>query len=173
MGFGNVGGVVIEPLKFVDLLAEVADPGQQGIGIVVENGDGVLGGLEQLGGVGGSLVFGFECFLPVRFELGALDLPYLEAEQVELLGVGLFIDDEGGLCGFQRRAPGEQAAEIGDRCLDTGEGVQQGELTGRMKQRLMIMRAVHVDQPIADSRQSVQGRRAQGPVHPTARRAGP
>ena len=47
----------------------------------------------------------------LRLKAGAGNFVGLKAEQVELLGIGLLIDDQGGLLGFECGAAADESAK--------------------------------------------------------------
>jgi hypothetical protein len=73
----------------------------------------------------------------------------LKAQQVQLLRVGAFIDDERGLLLLQLARLAHQRREAFAQRGQTGEGVQNVQLAGRMQERLMLVRPVHIDQFLA------------------------
>ena len=92
----------------------------------------------------------FEFRLLVRLELGGLDFADLKAQQVQLAGVRIFIDDQ---LGFLR---GQGSPQIDERCevvplfSKPAVSVKYLELPRGLEQRLVVVRAVDVHQPFAD-----------------------
>ncbi len=86
----------------------------------------------------------------VRLEAGGGDLVGLKAEQVELLGVGLLVHDQRGLLRFQGGAAADEFGEGLAVGVQAAEGIEDGELPGRVEQGLVIVRAVDVHQPFAE-----------------------
>src|SRR6185312_7989369 len=83
----------------------------------------------------------------------------LKAQQIQLLRVSLFIHDERRFLIFQNRTPPHQFTERLALALQFTERIQNQKLLGRIEQRLMVVRAVHVHQPFADGREHAQRRR--------------
>ncbi len=80
----------------------------------------------------------------------------LKAQQVQLLRVGAFIDDERGLLFLQLARLAHQGGQLFARRRQTGKGVQNVQLPGRMQERLMVVRPVHIDQFLAQGGQHLQ-----------------
>jgi predicted lysophospholipase L1 biosynthesis ABC-type transport system permease subunit len=94
-----------------------------------------------------------------RLEARSLNLAGLKAEQVKLLGIGLLINDQRGLLGVERGAPADEVREGLALGIEVSKGVQDRKLAGGMQQRLVLVRAVDIHQPLAQGGQDVQCRR--------------
>ena len=136
MGDEEVLSGGVEPGQFLERAAQMAGMGEDGFVAAVEQAGGGLTDFLKSGGVAGPLVFPvqFEFFL--WLEAGVGNLLDLEPEPVELAGVGLFIDHQGGFVGFEPGTFGDEVCE-GLACgMKIAEGVKDGELSGRMEERL-------------------------------------
>jgi len=150
-------GVRIELSQFLERATEGSGQVQNRLLVVVEQADGSLAEFQQFGTVAGSLVFVFELGFFIGLEAGTGDLCDLETEQIELSRVGLLIDDEVGFGVFELGALLEEAAELGPGLFEIAEGVEDGELPGRMKEGLVIVGTMDIDQPLPDRCQGGEG----------------
>ena len=140
----------IDAVNFLKQTAHRAELREEGIVVLAEQIDRTLGELEQAGAVAGAVKFlcerGF--LIGVKFRGG--DLGGLVAEEFELLRVGAFVDDERGFFGRERGAAADELREVFARRDEAGEGVEDRELARGVEERLVIVRAVHVHEPLAD-----------------------
>lgn len=150
-------GVGIEAGKVGEEAAEAAEAGQEGVLLVGEGGGGGLGEFEDPGSVGGALVIGGEGLVLAGLEMGSADLVGLVAEEIELPGVGLFVDHEGGLLGFEGEPAGVEGGEGGAGFLEVSEGVKDGKLAGWLEEGLMFVGAVEVHQEGTEGGEGGQG----------------
>src|SRR2546421_12991153 len=90
-------------------------------------------------------------------QFGASDLAHLETEQIKLLRVSLFIDNQRRLLLLQSGAPADQPCESLARRTQVPEGVEDAQLFCGVEQRLMVVRAMNIDQPLAQRAEDVQG----------------
>lgn len=137
-------------MDFVEQTADSAELGEEGIVVFTEQIKCALGKLEQARAVAGAVEFLFERGLFIGVEFGGGDFGGLVAEEFELLRVGAVVDDERGLFGFEFGAAADELGEefaLGD---EAAEGIENGELPRGMQERLVIVRAVHIDEPLAD-----------------------
>lgn len=93
----------------------------------------------------------------VGMKFGGFDFVGLKAEQIELLGVGLVIDDEAGFFGFEGEAVAEEFGEKMALWFESAEGIEDGQLFGGVKEGLMIVGSVDIDEPIADGGEGLEG----------------
>ena len=114
------------------------------------------GEFDQSGGVAGQPVIPFEFRLLVRPQIGGGDFADLMAEQIELLRVGFFVHDQGSLFGFERPAAAGKGGKVLTQRIEAAEGIENGELPGGVQQRLMVVRAVNVHEPLAERAEHVQ-----------------
>ena len=70
-----------------------------------------------------------------------------------MLRVSFFVHDQRGLFGFQRGTAAHHSAKRGAVIFQSAKGIENGQLFGRVQQRLMIVRTVHVHQPFAEGGQ--------------------
>ena len=78
-----------------------------------------------------------------------------------MLRVSLFVHDERGLLSFQHSTTRHEFTKRCALFLQSTERIEDGELLGGMKKRLMIVRPVHVHEPLTDAGENIQrGRRA-------------
>ena len=75
-----------------------------------------------------------------------------------MLRIGLFIHDQRGLLGFEGGAAADEFGKGLALGVQVAEGVQDGELAGGVEERLVLVRAVDVHQPLAEGGEDVQGR---------------
>ena len=80
----------------------------------------------------------------------------LETQEVQLPGIGLFIDNQRGLLIFQIISPADQAGECVAGWIEAGKGVENVQLFGGMKEGLVFVRPVHIDQFAAHGGQHLQ-----------------
>ena len=131
---------------------------EDGTVVLAQEAKRALTEFEQAGRVAGALVIGFDLFVLAGLELGALDLAHLEAQQVELLGVSFFIDDECGFLCLQFRAGLDERGKLSALRLQLSERVENGELPRGLEKRLVLVRPVHVHEPLAERGQRGQSR---------------
>ena len=121
-------------------------------------------GLDQLDktrGVAGAGVIRFHLRFFAGNEFCAGDFLYLEAEQVELLRVSAFVDDQLAFLAEQVGAAGNFLGEGGARFGEFAISVENIELLGGVEERLMIVGAVHIDEHFAErSKNRERGGRA-------------
>jgi hypothetical protein len=70
----------------------------------------------------------------------------------------MFVHDEGGFPGFEGGQPTEGIGAGNQLAGMVPEGVEDGQLPRGMKERLMVVRAVHVHEPFAESGQGLEER---------------
>jgi hypothetical protein len=130
---------------------------EEGIVVIGEEAEGALGEFDEAGGVEGAGMFSGEGFLFIGLEAGIVDFADLEAEQVELAGVGLVIDDEMGAGGDEGGALVEEVGEGGAPGIEIGEGVEDGELSCGLEEGLVFVGAVEVDELFAEGGEGGEG----------------
>ncbi len=130
---------------------------EEGIVVIGKKAEGALGEFGEAGGVQGAGMFSGEGFLFIGLEPGIVDFADLEAEEIELAGVGLVIDDELGAGGEEIGALLEKLGEGGASRVEVGEGVEDGELAGGLEEGLMFVRAVEVDELFAEGGEGGEG----------------
>src|SRR5688572_20904813 len=79
------------------------------------------------------------------------------AKEVELLGVGFFVDDKRGFFGGQTGALGVGLCSAGTKVIEPAVGVEDGELAGGTEKGLMIVRAVNIDEAFAERGKNREG----------------
>src|SRR6185436_20925848 len=83
----------------------------------------------------------------------------LKAQQIELLSICSLVHDEVCLRFFQACAEAQSLRESLALRLAFGESIEQIELAGRLQEGLVLVRAVNVYQPLADSSERRKCRR--------------
>jgi hypothetical protein len=151
-----VGGG-IQAREFLEEATEGTGLGEDGGVILAEDAEGGLAELEEAGSVLGALVLVFDFSLLVGTELGGGDFLDLKAEEIELLSVGLFVDDERGLLGGEGDAFAQLVTEGGHLGLEAAKGVEDGELPGGLEEGLVVMGPMNVDQGIAELGEDREG----------------
>ena len=154
----EVRGRGIHAVKFRQHPADDAGLREQGILILAQGVERGLAQLQQFGGVAGALKILLHAQIFTGLKPRAGNLLYLKAQQVQLLGIGPFIYDEQGFFRLQRGAAPDQFTKSGTILFQAPEGIEDGELFGGMQQGLVIVRAVHVHQPLADGGERGEGR---------------
>lgn len=152
-------GAGIESGELMQGPSDAAQAGEKRVVVVAQTGRGALGEFEETGRVGGALVFGGERFLLTGLEPGIADLVDLEAEEVELSGVGLFVDHEGSLLGGQGCPATMQLGECLPLGSEAAEGIEDQELPGGMEQGLVFVRSMEIDKEGTQEPESREGRR--------------
>ena len=76
-----------------------------------------------------------------------------------MLGEDLLVHNQRGPLGFERRAATDQPGECFAGGMQGAEGVQDGQLSWGVEQRLVIVGAVDIDQTFAERAQRLQCRR--------------
>ena len=152
------GGRGIDSLQFLQGAADDAGLGEEGGFVLAQQAERGLAELEQFGGVAGAAVVLLDLRFFLRLEAGGGNFAGLKAEQVELLRIGLFIHDQGGLLGFEGGAAADEVGEGLALGIQVSKGVQDGELAGGMQERLVLVRAVDVHQPLAQGGEDSQRR---------------
>ena len=149
------GGV--NALDFVEQTADSTELVEEGLIFLAEEIDGALGELEEAGAVAGAMKFLFEGGFLVGLQAGGGHFGDLVAEEIELLCVSAVVDDESSLGGLKFGATAEQAGELIALGSESGKGVEDGELAGRVEEGLVIVRSVHVHKPLADGGEKGEG----------------
>ena len=108
-------------------------------------------------GVAGALVFGLDQFFFAGLQLGRSDFAGLEAQKIELLGIGFFIHDERGFFVFQSGAASHKCGKGVAAGGQIAEGVEDGELFGGVEEGLMVVGAVDVHEPFAERGEDGEG----------------
>ena len=98
-----------------------------------EAGEGGLSEFDEASGVAGASVIGFDLRFFAGNELCAGDFLYLEAEEVELLRVGAFIDDEFAFLAEEVGAAGNFLGKGGAGFGEFAVGVEDVELLAGME----------------------------------------
>ena len=112
--------------------------------------------LQQFCRVGGALIILFDGFIFAGLQTRGGNFVHLETQEVQLLRVGFLVHNERRLLICQLTAAVNQFGKSATFLCQTAKSIQNGKLSGRVKQRLMIVRTVNVHQPFADGRQRVQ-----------------
>ena len=157
VGLRERRGGGVDAVDFLEEAADGAELGEEGVVVFAEEVDGALGELEEAGAVAGAVEFLFEGDFFVGVELGGGDLGGLVAEEFELLGVGAVVDDEAGFFGGEGGAAAAELAEVFALGEQAAEGVENGELAGGVEQGLVVVGAVHIDEPLADGAEERKG----------------
>ena len=147
------------PLQFGQQPPHHPALGQQGVFAFRQPVQRRLAQLEQSRRVAGAVEFLRHRLFLLRLQPRRRNLLYLEPQQIELLRIRLLIHHQRGLFAFQRVAPPDQPAKRLAFRLQPAKRVQNQQLPGRMQQRLMIVRPMHIYQPFADAAQRRQGSR--------------
>jgi hypothetical protein len=144
VGGGERGGGWIHPLQFLEQPPDGAGLLEQTRLVLAELVQRGLAELQQPRGIAGALVLGGETLLLVRGGAGFGDFADLKAQQVELLRVGPLVHDQRGLFRLQVSPAADHAGKGVAGGLEAAEGVENGELAGRVEERLVVVRAVDV-----------------------------
>lgn len=147
------GGWVQGGVKARELLEGTTDGGHaldEGIVVIGEQGEEVAGELEDAGRVVGPGVVGREGFFLPGLETSHLDFGYLVSEEVALPFDGGGISDEGIEVVAQAVALVDGVGEGTAKGGEAGEGVEDGKLSSGFEERLMVVGAVQVDEPLAE-----------------------
>ena len=115
--------------------------------------------LQQLGCVVGPAIILFRLFFLFGLESGRGDFVRLKAQHLDLLSISTFVHHQRGLLLFNRRPPTHHFGEGIALAFQLAECVQDGQLLGRVQQRLVLVRSMDIHQPFAYRGQHVQGRR--------------
>lgn len=113
--------------------------------------------MQESGGIAGTIKFGFDGFFFVGLEPGGGNFLDLKAEEIELLLVGFFIDDEGRFFFGEGGAALEQGAELSALGGQVAVGIENAELAGGLEERLVVVGPVHIDEPFADGTEDAEG----------------
>jgi hypothetical protein len=143
-------------VQLLQRAAERAGLGKQRAVILAQQIQGRLAELQEFGGIAGAAVVLLDLSLFLRQQAGGGDFVDLEAKQIKLLRVGLFIDDERGLLGLDGSLAADQPGKRFPFGIEAAERVEDGELFGRMQQRLMLVRAVDIDQRLTEGGENAE-----------------
>ena len=105
---------------------------------------------NEPGGVAGAAVFGFELGFFAGNEFGAGNLFDLKAQEIELLCISAFVDNEFAFLAQKIGATRDFFREGGTCFSEFTVGIEDIELPRSVEQRLVIVRAVHVDEHFAE-----------------------
>ena len=143
----------IDTLQLLQGAAEQTGLREEGGLILTEKAEGGLAEFEELGGVAGTLIILLDLLLFIGLELGGGNFVHLEAEEIELLRVGFFVDDEGGFLSFECGAAADEGGEGVAARLEIAESVENRKLAAGVQEGLMIVRAVDINEPLPERSQ--------------------
>ena len=115
--------------------------------------------MHEFGCVAGAPVILVELGFFVRLQVGGADFVHLETEQIQLLGISLFVHDQRGLLRFERGAPPDEARKRFAFAVELGERIEDCQLFGGLQQGLVLVWSVNIHQPLANRRENIQRRR--------------
>jgi hypothetical protein len=104
----------------------------------------------------GPLMLLFELRFLFDLQAGGVDLFYLVSQQIELLRVGAFIDDQFGFAGVGLGVLPHQIRERDARALQGTVCVQNGQLPREVEKGLVIVRTMDIDEKFAQGGQRLQ-----------------
>ena len=148
----------IHSLQLLQGAANDASLGEHGGVVLAQQTERGLAELEQFGGVAGAAIVLLDLRFFLRLKAGGGNFVGLKAEQVELLRIGLLIHDQGGLLGFEGGAAADEFGECLALAIEIAKGVQNRKLAGGVQERLVLVRAVDIHQPLAQGGEDAQRR---------------
>ena len=111
----------------------------------------LCGKLQQAAAVGGDLVAGEQLRFLARAQAGGLDFAHLVAQQIELALQRRLVGGEAGALLLERGEPAKELLVFLAQRLGAGKGIEQRELLLRGEERLVIVRAVEIDEVLAEA----------------------
>lgn len=152
---GNeIRGAGIDALQFLQGAAQLSGLGEQGSFVFAQEVQGRLAQFQKLRCIAGALIFLLNPLLLFRMKFGRRDFVYLKTEEIQLLGVSLFVDDERGFLSFECGTTMDEFGKGIALPFQAAESVEDRKLTGGVEERLMVMRAMHIDEPLTDGAES-------------------
>src|SRR5206468_9690130 len=90
-------------------------------------------------------------------QFGGRNFLSLKAQQVELLGVGLFINDQPALLLLQSRAAAQQLRKIFAHRTQASKRIEYVQLSGGVQKRLVVVRTMDINEPLAQRAEAIEG----------------
>src|SRR6266581_9659979 len=92
----------------------------------------------------------FDCLVFAWCQARTLDFADLEAEQVELLSISFFVDDERGFLLPQSGVPLGELGKLFALRVQAAKSVEDVQLPADVKEGLMFVRAMNIDERFAN-----------------------